>query len=127
MKSSSRLTLAMLAMTLAVPLTAVAQERLVSPEELKGLVVGKKIQDVDRADHWVTFAPDGTAVGASRGREFDMTYELHERGWCREIKPRGGSSGDRARYRKCQDITYDGTFLYFYDENGPLAGKYRIE
>ncbi|MEQ8603464.1 MAG: hypothetical protein RIB45_09095 [Marivibrio sp.] len=99
----------------------------VSSEQLAALVYGKRIQDLDRADHWVEFSADGTAVGASRGKMFDMTYELEDGGWCRVIRPEGADPDDLDRYTKCQKIRYDGERLYFYDADGSLSTQYAIE
>jgi len=133
MKSSNRrwksvcVGLVALALAFLVPEMVSAEERMVGTEELNNLIVGKRIVDTERSDHWVSFAQDGTAVGGSRGRKFDMTYRITDGGWCREIKPKGGSSGDKSRYKKCQDTKYDGTHLYFYDKDGTLASKFAIE
>lgn len=99
----------------------------VTSEQLGALVYGKRIQDLDRDDHWVEFDADGTAVGASRGKMFDMTYELQDGGWCRVIRPEGETPKNLDRYTKCQKIRYDGERLYFYDEDGTLATRYAIE
>lgn len=99
----------------------------VKAEQIAALVYGKRIQDVNRSDHWVEFSAGGTAVGASRGKTFDMTYELEDGAWCRVIRPEGADSKSLDRYTKCQSIRYDGDHLYFYDKDGTLASKYVIE
>jgi hypothetical protein len=99
----------------------------VKSEQLAALVYGKRIQDVDRADHWVEFSADGTAVGKSRGRTFNMTYELEDGGWCRVIRSEGAEPKNLDRYTKCQDIRYDGEHLYFYEKDGSLSTQYTIE
>ncbi|MGP1395525.1 MAG: hypothetical protein ACTS3R_08445 [Inquilinaceae bacterium] len=59
--------------------TADASEMMGQPgtaEQLAAFLYGKPIQDVDCADHWVEFSADGTAVGALRGKTFDMACTL---------------------------------------------------
>ena len=99
----------------------------VTAEQFAALVYGKRIQDVERADHWVKVSAERTAVGASRGKTFEMTYELEDCGLCCAIRPDGVDPDDLDHYTKCQSIRYNGERLYFYDERGSLSSQHAIE
>jgi len=102
--------------------TAALAEQSISGSELRKMVVGKKLQDTARDDHWVKLSADGTGVGASRGYDFEMTYEIKDDGtWCRNIP------AARRNPYKCQSVKVDGNVLIFKNEDGSTSSRMRVE
>lgn len=115
-------TIVLLAFGFAIGLSnlAAAEER-VTAAELRALVVGKKLQDVNRSDHWVEVRKDGSGAVGSRGRTVDLTYEIKEGGqWCRHI-PKA-----RRNQRACQFVAVDNGVLVFRNTDGSIASRMRV-
>jgi hypothetical protein len=120
MISHSKVVCAALFGGVLVATAAFAEERMSGPD-LRDTVVGKKLQDVERSDHWIRIESDGSGEAGSRGHRVDLTWEIEDDGtWCRNIpKARQG------KY-KCQTVFRDNGVLVFRDEDGSVSSRMRV-
>lgn len=98
--------IALTASALALSSAAQAEERQLSPDEIRSMLIGKK---VDGGHAWMAIYPDGTAKGEFKGKPIALTYRIKDDGqWCRTFKG----------VQKCQTITRDGDTIRWYDLTG---------
>lgn len=108
-----------------------AAEKTITGEEFRKIVAGKTAVDVARDDHILKLKADGTGTVASRGVKFPVKYRDTNTGWCRELSPPGDIPINMDRFRRvakmCQVIKYDGELIYFYNENGSLSSRFKVQ